>query len=395
MHAGGPGGGPSAHSPKQKRAAELPTSLARQSLNQHHQHISEFCSSDIRTPSPSIPRRMNTPREMEQPADALWWEAGIDYGTSTIKVSIALMKNGDRTDAPISVAFGHGSAPCEVSSMVAYHNGRLHWGMELMDEMGRSVPYEKVIRCPKLGIYYKKGENSDVDHMHNLLTREGKTYTDLLGDHLSEVLQETRKWVVSGSIYAMHKDRDIIGGVPIRARIGVPAAWSSEDCAHMTVAALNAGVEICEVVPEPVAAWASCVEQLQKAGTICQGLKDGDVFAVLDCGAATLDPVLIRLIGHFGKEAKFEILAAPAGSVGSSEQVNVLMRQDVLESLEASGGIDAKVKELGIPKADFMCQLLVQADREKRKLDEPGRQDLRISVPNKNGGYSFQYDIDK
>lgn len=332
---------------------------------------------------------------MEQPADTYWWEAGIDYGTSTIKVCIAVVKNGVRVGAPQHVAFRTGPAPCEVPSMVAYHNGQLHWGTDLQKQMGKGIPFEKVIRCPKLGIYSKNGDDFDVQHMRNLLEREGKSYANLIGDHLSEVIKRTRHWLASDSTYALVQDKALLNSFPIRARIGVPAAWTAEDCAHMTEAALEAGVEICEIVPEPVAAWASCIELLLRTDMLGGKLKDGDVFAVLDAGAATLDPVLIQLIGDFGKDAKFEILAAPAGSVGSSEQVNVRIREDIVRSLQSTGGIDAKAEELGMCTEELMCRLLLQADQEKLNLEDDSKynESFSINVGSRKGGPSFHYSI--
>lgn len=325
---------------------------------------------------------------------------GVDYGTSSIKVFSTMVINGKSDGVPeIVLIQGARTTP----SAVAFYKNKFYWGRDLVrDVENGNLPSVQVIKCAKLSLYddYATSESSTLaDRVRKQLKHEKKTIKILLRLHLRNIVQEATHFLRSRSTYLALFCKQIQDGVEIHAKISVPQLWSPVARKIMQEAAASTGLVTHVLVSEPICALAAHAARVERV-LVDKGINTsvGGKFVVVDTGCGTVDIAMFQQLTAFGSKAKFKAIRQSAGSIGGSQQVNEILRKDVLGDINKDadkwpGGVKAVAGDLHISEPRFEHRLDDEIERVKILYSSSQSAFFMMHVHDDHGKSVFSYKI--
>lgn len=176
----------------------------------------------------------------------------VDYGTAVASVAAWICKDGERPSWVCDIPLTYGNTSNRLSpQIIAWHNGQLHWGLELRDAVEDGlIPEEKVIYRAKLFLYEQYRETTWGNRIREQLEEAGMLDYQLIGLHLKAMIKLVRPWLYHNTPEGLTLSLSDLGRMETDLLILVPACWSSSGTGTMTAAARIAGVNRCQIVTE-------------------------------------------------------------------------------------------------------------------------------------------------
>lgn len=339
-----------------------------------------------------------TSHEPSQPEPRFRWELSIDFGTSTTKIGVALVVDGERVHKPMMVEL-EGSVT--TSSAVAFYRDEFGqetvcYGEDLMAKIrDKEVECKDVFQYIKLCLYdeYEAREPPSVVRVKQQLKEHPIYLEDLIHSYFVAILGATRHWLENEHPYRT-QIKEKLSSLRMRVRLTCPQLWSPTARRIMQQAVLRADANIdnVEMASEPICTLAALSERLQ--GDLANRsieTSEGDNFMLVDTGCGTVDIVLFRQVGKLGQDTDFKALRQCAGCLGGFQQVNELIRNQILKNIDAqqAGGVDAECRRLGITNEHFKYCLDKQIETAKIDYAKSTTKRHMISVPNEGSGLPF------
>lgn len=310
-------------------------------------------------------------------------DLGIDYGTSSIKITYTkFFDNDPKPVNPISRMFFGLSQTLPAD--VAWSGNEFYFGDNLQSlVLTGEVSPEDVIQCSKVAIYYlseniiPKSTDPDFETYSKVvrqLERAGKTIADLLKEHVESIIRMASETIKKDPGTQIHF-RSAAVPVPdpvIDVRLTVPQMWRVEATQMMYKALENPLVNYAMVAREPSCAVAAYIDMAKKhsVGLDIAKLSNGATILVNDLGCGTGDIVLYQLRDDkLRLKSRLRVLEHSPGGLCGSNRVNDYVLRSILERL-GKDGLSAALQKLGGMSADtFSWKLL--SSIEKAKLEYP------------------------
>lgn len=197
-----------------------------------------------------------------------WIEAGLDYGTSTVKVCYTVMQDGVPLAPPAIIPLQNQKL---VPSVVAWHGSvhgqpkKFYWGMELLDKVEQGIiPADRIIQHGKLALYEgfaRTGTSSIVDRVHEQLRKAVFSLDEMPETHLQHIFIALRARICQTYFHSTFDEfaADFLLKMPIRARCTIPHTFGPVAGRRLRVALMKAGAAMVTVASEQICALAAYI----------------------------------------------------------------------------------------------------------------------------------------
>jgi hypothetical protein len=324
---------------------------------------------------------------------------GIDYGTSSCKFAYQIKHRGthDKTVHRIQLDYEE----FELPSVVAYHDGELHCGLELINLVRyKNFPADKVIQFSKMAIHDESdnipfSERTHLSrHIVEQLEAASKTLQDILNDHMKAIIAIITDRLRLDPVFHLLPTNTGNAHLHFSARLTVPHQWNALGHEMMHTAAAAADIAPVVLASEPQCALAEylTVASVVELGVALCTLRKGSLIIANDLGCGTSDVVVYRLLDDMGPRSRLQAMQKSSGALCGSQQINEKVYQYILESIRSAGDtVEAVCARLSMTYGSFRWHALEAIEGEKKNF--PDKRTYTVTVDGDNGTGVRYFDV--
>lgn len=258
-----------------------------------------------------------------------WYvEVGIDYGTSSIKITARLRHEGEEETtlrSAASLEFFGGAK--EIPAWIAFHNDIFHCGFDLSYRLSDECPPDErvprglVLRCLKLHLYEDFAEQNAASIFSDARKFGGKSVDDFVVEQFKYLIDQIRQCVCSSDMLS-YMSREELQQLQLRARLSQPEIFTPTGCYRLQRAAREAGIQMAVCASEPQCLLAHFMDGVAGRSRFPSQLGTGAFMTIADLGCGTGDFSTFLIKSKLDTNVRLDAVQKKSGALCGADQVN-------------------------------------------------------------------------